>query len=75
MRVQIAPVSGPVTPNRACAASADRQSAMTARDPMCFSSHTTSATPRSRKWAKASSGRSSHPSSALLSQGDIVGGR
>ena len=45
--VQTAPGAGE-TPKRAAADRGDRHTSSTAREPMCFSSHTTSATPSAR---------------------------
>ena len=45
--VQTAPGAGE-TPKRAAAEGDDRHTSRTAREPMCFSSHTTSATPSAR---------------------------
>lgn len=62
VRVYSAPVGPPAppgippTPNRSRAAAASRQTSTTARDPMCFSSHTTLLTPSARYCAKASAG-------------------
>jgi len=44
--VQMAP--GPRTPKRAGASSGERHTSSTAREPMCFSSHSTDATPSAR---------------------------
>ena len=47
--VQTAPhVPVPGTPNRAWTAAGERQTRSTAREPMCFSSHSTEATPSDR---------------------------
>ena len=45
--VQIAPAA-PGTPNLGCASSSERQTSSTAREPMCFSSHSTDSTPSAR---------------------------
>ena len=62
-------------PNRAGPPTASRQTTTTARDPMCFSSHTTRSTPAARKAANASWGCSSSPSRSDVAVGDMVGGR
>lgn len=55
VRVYSEPV-GPSTPKRPRAASASRQTRATAREPMCFSSHTTRSTPSAAYCANASAG-------------------
>jgi hypothetical protein len=65
----------PDDPNRLRAASSSRQTTTTAREPMCFSSQTTVGTPWLRKYENASAGCSSIPGRAVVSDGDIVGGR
>ena len=59
VRVHTAPSASAGAPNRARAASRSRQTRATARDPMCFSSQITCATPSDRYAAKACSGCSS----------------
>jgi hypothetical protein len=46
-----------------------------AREPMCFSSQTTRAIPRLRKYENASAGCSRQSACEEVSVGDIVGGR
>ncbi len=73
VRVYAAP--GPSMPKRAGPTPSSRVTSSTAREPMCFSSHTTDATPSPAKCANASAGCSNRPSCAVVSVGAIVGGR
>ncbi len=74
VRVYSAPV-GPAVPKRAVAAAASAQTRATAREPMCFSSHTTRSTPSAAYCANASAGCSRKPSSREVAVGAMVGGR
>ena len=76
VRVHTAPPPMPgETPKRAAASPSDRHTSTTARDPMCFSSHTTSRTPASAYAAKACAGCSSNSPPGAVVTGDMVGGR
>ena len=62
-------------PKRSCADVASRQTTAIAREPMCFSSQTTCATPAVRNSANASAGCSSASGRCEVAVGAIVGGR
>ena len=62
-------------PKRRSAASASLVITAMAREPMCFSSHTTRVTPHPAYSSKACSGCSRNPSTFEVATGDMVGGR
>jgi len=73
VRVKMAPT--PDAPKRRRAAASSRHSTTTAREPMCFSSHTRRVTPSRRNASNASAWCSSKPSRVVVAGGDMVGGR